>query len=172
MIWENPLGQGIGRWGTIGGTFGNPSDPGLFVEVMIQAWVVDGGIPLLLFYGTAITLAMINTFRIALRSRDGEIRFWAAVVFASNLSVIATCFSYVTFVATIGMQFWLLSAVVHAADCRLREEAAAAVRARLAGSQGQGPSPAAPPPPRSFPAAPPPPGYPPTGPGLAQPAPP
>ena len=62
---------------------------------------------------------MANTLRVALRSRDAEIRFWAAVVLASNLSVVATCFSYITFVTPIGLQFWLLSAVVHAADVLL-----------------------------------------------------
>ena len=71
--------------------------------------------------------------------KDRELKFWAAVIFASNLSVIATCFSYVTFVAAIGMQFWLLAAVVHAVDHRIREETAAAARARLASSQAQAP---------------------------------
>jgi hypothetical protein len=171
-IWANPVGVGLGWWGTIYGTLGDKSKPNPYwVEVMISAWVYDGGFPLLILYVGAIVVTMFDTLRIALRTKDPELKFWAAVVFASNLSVIATCFSYVTFVATIGMQFWLLSAVVHAADCRFREEAAAAARVRLAGSQGQVPAPSAPPPPRPFPAAPPP-GYPPTGPGLAQPAPP
>jgi hypothetical protein len=172
VIWDNPVGVGLGWWGTIYGTLGDKSKPNPYwIEVMIPAWVYDGGFPLLILYVGAIIVTMLDTLRIALRTKDRELKFWAAVVFASNLSVIATCFSYVTFVATIGMQFWLLSAVVHAADCRFREEATATARARLAGSQGQGPAPAAPPPPRPFPAAPPP-GYPPTGPGLAQPAPP
>jgi hypothetical protein len=128
-MWEDPLGQGIGRWGTISRVFGPLTDRGVFVELMIQGWVVDGGIPLLFLYSVAIAAAMTNIMRIALRSRDRDIRFWAAVVFASNLSVIATCFSYVTFIGVIGTQFWFLTAVVHAADWRSRQEAAAA-RAR------------------------------------------
>jgi hypothetical protein len=172
VVWDNPVGVGLGWWGTIYGTLGDKSKPNPYwIEVMISAWVYDGGFPFLILYVGAIAVAMLDTLRIALRAKDSALKFWAAVVFASNLSVLATCFSYVTFVATIGMQFWLLSAVVHAADCRFREEAAAAARARLAASQGQGPASAAPPPPRPFPVAPPP-GYPPTGPGLAQPTPP
>jgi hypothetical protein len=151
MMWQDPLGQGIGRWGTIGGTFGNPNDRGVFVEIMIQAWVVDGGIPLLLSYGIAIALAMTRTFQIALRSRDREIRFWAAVVFASNLSVIATCFSYVAFIGVMGTQFWFLSAVVHAADCRVRQDAAAQARRSLARPTPAPPRPPGPPP-RPYPA--------------------
>jgi hypothetical protein len=167
VIWENPLGIGLGWWGTIYTTLGDKNKPNPYwIEVMVSAWVYDGGFPFLILYVGAIVVTMLDTLRIALRAKDRELKFWAAVVFASNLSVLATCFSYVTFVATIGMQFWLLAAVVHAAECRLREEAAAAARARLAGSKGQGPAPAPP-----FPAALPP-GYPPTGPGLTQPAPP
>jgi hypothetical protein len=97
---------------------------------MWPAWVMDGGIPLMVLYITAIFFAMLNTLRIALRSRDKEVAFWAAVVFASNLSVLATCFSYVTFVSSIGLQFWLLAAVVHAADVRVRSSAAASARPR------------------------------------------
>jgi hypothetical protein len=125
---ENPIGVGLGWWGTIYGALGDKSHPSrVWVEVMIPAWVIDGGLPLLVLYAGAICLAMGNTLRVALRSRDAEVRFWAAVVLASNLSVVATCFSYVTFVTAIGLQFWLLAAVVHAADVRSR---VAAPRAR------------------------------------------
>jgi hypothetical protein len=156
-MWESPMGAGLGWWGTIYGAFGDKSRPStVWVEVMIPAWIVDGGIPLLGLYVGAIFVAMGNTLRVALRSRDPEIRFWAAVVLASNLSVVATCFSYVTFVTAIGLQFWLLAAVVHAADVRSR---AAAPRAR--------PRPAAVPP--SYPAMPP--FYPAMPPGPAPPPP-
>ena len=97
---------------------------------------------------------MANTLRIALRCRDREVAFWAAVIFASELSIVATCFSYVTFVTAIGLQFWFLAAVIHAADYRVR---LAARRARPSAS-----------PPRPTPAYPP---GPPGPPGWPQPAP-
>ena len=155
MIWEDPLGHGLGRWGTISSSFGDPMDRGIFVEVMIQAWAVDGGIPLLLFYGLALVAAMLDTLRIALRSPDREVGFWAAVVFASNLSVIATCFSYVTFIGVIGTQFWFLAAVVHAADRQARQAASARPRPRR-GPARPAPAPSRPtgPPPSPYPAAP------------------
>ena len=65
-----------------------------------------------------------------MRSKDRDVAFWAAVVLASNLGVLATCFSYVSFLSSIGLQFWLLSAIIHAADRRAR---AAAPRPRPAG---------------------------------------
>jgi hypothetical protein len=144
MIWEAPLGSGIGRWGTVFANFGDRSRGSIWVEVMINAWVVDGGIPLLLLYNIAILLAMANTLRIALRCRDREVAFWAAVIFASELSILATCFSYVTFVTPTGMQFWFLAAVIHGADYRVR---LAARRARASSS----PSAARPPQPPGWP---------------------
>ena len=125
FMWEVPLGCGIGRWGTVVGLFGNVHDPGPWVEVMIPGWLADGGIPLLTLYFIAMGAAMLDTLRIALRSRDRDIRFWAAVVFASNLSTVATCFSWVTFITVIGAQFWFLAAAIHAADYQARREAVA-----------------------------------------------
>jgi hypothetical protein len=145
-MWEYPLGQGLGRWGSTNQAFGDRSRPSLWVEVMIPGWVADGGIPLLVLYNLGIALALLNTLRIALRSRDREVGFWAAVIFASELSILATCFSYVTFVAAIGMQFWFLAAVAHAADYRVRIEAAR--RARAAAPR---PAPAPPPRPPGWP---------------------
>ena len=119
-LWEYPFGAGLGWWGQIYGAFGDKSVPTRFwVEVMWPAWVIDGGFPLLFTYLAAIGFAMFDTIRIALRSKDKELRYWAAVIFASNLSVLATCFSYVTFVTAIGLQFWLLAASLHAADLRV-----------------------------------------------------
>ncbi len=133
LMWEHPVGYGLGWWGTIYGAFGL-KDPSrvLWIEVMWPAWIMDGGIPLLTFYVLAIAVALADSLRVALRSRDREVAFWAAVVLASNLSAVATCFSYVTFVTPIGIQFWFLAAVVHAADRRARDAAASAARAALA----------------------------------------
>jgi hypothetical protein len=48
------------------------------------------------------------------------VSFWGAVIVAQNLGLVATCFSYITFLSSIGMQFWLLAAVLHAADAQSR----------------------------------------------------
>jgi hypothetical protein len=155
LIWEDPLGQGLGRWGATFSAFGDRARGSLWVEVMINAWIIDGGIPLLVLYSIAVAIAMANTLRIALRSRDREVGFWAAVIFASELSIVATCFSYVTFVTAIGLQFWFLAAVIHAADYRVR------LAARKPSPSPSRPSPAYPPGP---------PGWPPPAPRPAAPA--
>jgi len=111
---------------------------------MWPAWILDGGMPLLFTYVLAVALAMFDTLRIALSTKDRELGFWAAVVFASNLSLVATTFSYVTFVSSIGMQFWFLAAAMHAADARCR-----AVKPKGKPRPGRSPvsRPATPPPP-------------------------
>jgi hypothetical protein len=144
------LGYGMGWWGMIYAIFGNKAVPTtIWVEVMWTAWVFDGGFPLLILYFGAITLAIRNSVRIALRTRDRDLGFWATVIAASNLSTLATCFSYPTFLTPIGVEFWFLSAALHAADFRLRA-AASKVKPRVS------PSPLSPPRVPPYPMAPPP----------------
>jgi len=126
LLWRLPLGAGLGRWGQISDYFGDGSTEAMWVEVMIPAWVVDGGLPLLILYPLALAAAMFDSARIALRCRDPELRYWAAVILAMNFGVIATCFSYVAFLSPYGLPFWLFSASLHAAD-------------KLAGDPGPGP---------------------------------
>ena len=116
LIWRMPLGNGLGNWGQINDYFGIQRPDAYWVEVMIPAWVVDGGLPLLLLYGGALAVAMFDSLRIALKSRDTDLRYWAAVIVAMNMGVIATCFSFVAFLAPLGLPFWLFSAALHDAD--------------------------------------------------------
>ena len=132
-IWEYPLGYGLGWWGQIHLIFSDPNRiTPVWVEVMIPAWIVDGGIPLLVGYCGAIVLAMFDTLRIALRSPDRDVAYWGVVIFAFNMSTVATCFSYITFLSPLGVQFWLLAALIHAADARARSEKAGAAPTRPA----------------------------------------
>ena len=48
--------------------------------------------------------------------------YWAAVICALNLSVVAGSFSACPFLANNGMGFWLSAAMLHAADLRIRQE--------------------------------------------------
>jgi hypothetical protein len=120
-IWENPLGYGLGWWGTVNVMFFTATKVStVWVEVMITAWIIDGGIPLLIAYGGAVVVATWNAGRIALTSKDPDVSFWATAVLGQNISAIALCFSFVTFLSPIGMQFWLLNAALHAADVQSR----------------------------------------------------
>jgi hypothetical protein len=146
LIWDYPLGYGLGWWGMIYATFRNPNrfSP-IWVEVMIPAWIYDGGAPLLVLYVGAVVVAVLNSLRIALRSNDPDVSFWAAVVVALDVSTVALCFSFVAFVNPIGLQFWLLNAALHAADALARARPlrlpAAARRPRLPRPWPPGPAP-------------------------------
>lgn len=126
VLWQYPLGYGMGWWGMTHAMFSDPSrfSP-VWVEVMIPAWIYDGGLPLLIGYGGAVTVAMVDTIRIALTSHDRDVAFWATVVVALNLSILATCMSFLTFLSPIGLQYWLLAATVHGADRQARVAASA-----------------------------------------------
>jgi hypothetical protein len=124
VLWEYPLGYGMGWWGMIHSSFGDPQRPTpIWVEVMWPAWIYDGGFPLLVGYVGALVVAMLDSIRITLRCKDREVAYWGAVIVAFNLSILATCFSFVPFLSPIGIPFWLLAATLHAADARTRPAA-------------------------------------------------
>ncbi len=123
LMWRWPLGGGLGRWGMVHYYFGDRSlaqDRGgaFWVEIQWTGWVVDGGIPLMFMYAAAIVAAMLSMLKIALRCRDPETAFWAAVLFALGLSTMAQCFVACPFISPSGLQFWILTAMVHAAGER------------------------------------------------------
>ena len=123
VIWQFPLGGGLGRWGMVNHYFGDktlPLDRGgpFYVEIQWTAWAIDGGIPLMFMYFAAIVMAMLSMLKIALRCRDPELAFWAAVLFALGLNTIAGGFVGCPFISPLGMQFWIMTAMVHAAGER------------------------------------------------------
>ena len=131
QVWDHPLGYGLGWFGMVYTAFRDPLRPTpVWVEVMIPAWIMDGGIPLLVGYFGALVVALFDSFRVASTTRDPGLKFWAAVVVSLNLSILANCFSFVTFLSPIGPQFWLLAAALHAADARSRARPDRAASAR------------------------------------------
>jgi hypothetical protein len=123
MLWLWPLGAGMGRFGVIGGQFGNPAvsfEKGgiMYVEIQWQAWCLEGGAPLMFMYSAAIAVAMISMLHVAFRCRDPDLAFWGAVNFAMSVGTIAGCFVGQPFEGPSGAQFWMLTAVIHAAAQR------------------------------------------------------
>jgi len=118
LISDYPLGAGLARWGMMRYYFGDPAkldSTELFAEVQPNAWILDGGVFLLFFYGAALVATAIYDLRLvqSLASRDD--RLWSAAVVAANFGTLVLVFSFVPFGTAAGMQFWFLEGALHGA---------------------------------------------------------
>ncbi|MDB4906963.1 MAG: hypothetical protein JWO05_1747 [Gemmatimonadetes bacterium] len=114
---EFPLGAGLGRWGMMNAYFGDPTSgvQPLWAEIQWVAWILDGGLPLMLAYLATVCYTLLITWRIArFRWADASLSYWATMVFANGVGTLALTFSYPVFLSQPGMEFWLLQAVVFA----------------------------------------------------------
>ncbi len=113
-----PLGAGLGRWGMMNNYFGDNSDPNtsmIWAEEQFTAWLLDGGVPLILVYLYAVVLTVLFAYRLSLSRIDPEMAIFAAVICAYDVGALATCFSYPFFGSQSGMEFWMINAVLFAA---------------------------------------------------------
>jgi hypothetical protein len=124
LIYEFPLGAGVGRWGMIYAYFGDPTiwqyQP-IYVEIQPTGWLLDGGVLMWLFYGGAIAAAMRFSYRLAGAS-EGALRDLATMVFCVQLMIAGLCFTGPVFNTQVGLQFWLVTAVLYGAGRPLIEE--------------------------------------------------
>ena len=110
---ESPFGMGLGRWGMMNAYFGDPAmpdSPPLWVEVQWTAWAVDGGVPLMVAYVLALVIALGTAGRCAALAADPWVAGWGAFMVAYDVATLAMTFSYVPFIAQIGLEFWMLNA--------------------------------------------------------------
>lgn len=117
-----PLGAGLGRWGQVFFRLGDHGRPSIWVEIQPTAWLVDGGIPLLVGYPLAMCVGMYAMVRVARTCPDREVGAWAVPIAALSLSVFAICLSGVPFATATGAQFWMLLSAMWAADQLARRE--------------------------------------------------
>ncbi len=114
-----PLGAAPGRWGMMDVYFGDPDRPDsapLWAEIQPTGWLFDGGVPLWLLYGAALFSSMVFLFRVARSSRYGAVvPFAATLAFCINFNIIGASFSGPTFNTAMGLQYWLLVALVYGA---------------------------------------------------------
>jgi hypothetical protein len=120
LVDKYPFGAGLARWGMMRGYFGDPSNldsTALWAEVQPNAWMLDGGLPLVLLYSIALLVTVAAEWRLVARL-SGEDRLWAATVVAVNVGTLALVFSFVPFTTQVGLQFWFLEGVLHGAMIR------------------------------------------------------
>ena len=117
-MFDYPLGAGLGRWGMMSVYFGEPGNwqfPSLHVEIQPTGWLYDGGIPMWVLYGTAIVLAMRHSYRIAVM-RDHPLHELANMALSVQVLIVGLCFTGPVFNTQLGILFWLMTAVVFAAQ--------------------------------------------------------
>jgi len=109
---KNPWGFGLGRWGTIGDYFGdrfNPIIRPIWVEIQWTAWVVDGGVPMVIAYVGAIFMAMQVIWSIISREVKADLVVWGSLILAYDVGAVAITFNYPLFIGQGGMEFWILN---------------------------------------------------------------
>ena len=121
LLFRFPLGAGLGRWGMMQEYFGDPlseNAPPIWAELQPNAWILDGGLLLVVFYVGALVITTRYNVRLIERPPHRGMRWLASIVMAANAGVIALIFGFTPFTNQIGMQYWLLTGVLHGAALR------------------------------------------------------
>jgi hypothetical protein len=109
LLWEYPLGSGMGRWGMMYSYFGqNPSVSALWAEIQVTGWLFDGGIPLCFLYLGAITISLLAVYRISVSNPDSNLAMTARGIFCLNFMTAANLLAGPSFNTQNGMIFWVL----------------------------------------------------------------
>ncbi|HXG54996.1 MAG TPA: hypothetical protein VNJ03_06415 [Vicinamibacterales bacterium] len=122
MLFEYPLGAGLGRWGMAAGYFGTGSVPSIWAEIQITGWMIDGGVPMLVLYGGALVATSYAEFRIARKMHLPRLAACGAVAFAANLGTAVMIISFTPFVTQIGIQYWFFAGALHGVVCAARAQ--------------------------------------------------
>jgi hypothetical protein len=128
LLPQYPLGAGLGRWGMMSSYFGDPynaASPPIWAEIQWTAWLIDGGIPLMLAASTGMFLALREASRAAVSGIPAlrELSGLSGIFLGYSLGVIALTFNACPFAGTVGIDFWLFNAAFFAAVSRARRSA-------------------------------------------------
>ena len=110
LLPEYPLGAGLARWGMMNAYFGglNRAAYPIWAEIQWTGWLLDGGVPLVIFYPLAVAIAAWNTYRAAFYSPDEWLSGWGLLLVAYSVGLFAQTFGSVPFSSQFGLEFWLL----------------------------------------------------------------
>jgi hypothetical protein len=115
MLFEHPLGAGVGRWGMAAVYFGNftqLSRP-LWAEIQFTGWMIDGGILMIVLYCGALVVTALTQWKVAMLEAYPRLNTCAAAVLSANLGTAVLIFSFTPFVTQIGIQYWFLAGALH-----------------------------------------------------------
>lgn len=111
-LFEYPFAAGLARWGMAAAYYGSRGS-GLWAEIQLTGWLIDGGVAMLVLYGGALFLVARSQYRIARLTQYPRMAACAAVVFALSIGPMAMSLSFTPFVTQIGIQFWFLAGALH-----------------------------------------------------------
>lgn len=118
LLYQFPLGAGLGRWGMMHVYFGDPTlwqSPPIHVEVQLTGWLLDGGVPLWLLYGGALLMALHYSYRAAVRAPTPAAQDIATIVLGLQLTVVCLCLTGPVFNTQLGILFWAMTGALFGA---------------------------------------------------------
>jgi hypothetical protein len=119
LLFEYPAGAGLARWGMMRPYFGdenNLESPPLWAELQPNAWMLDGGVVLLVFYSFAVLANLRSQFKMVREARSQGMKFSTCAIAAINLITVALIFGYTPFTNQAGVQYWFLSGALQSAS--------------------------------------------------------
>jgi hypothetical protein len=117
MLFDHPLGAGVGRWGMAAAYFGNFTQlvTPLWAEIQFTGWMIDGGVLMIALYCGALIVTGTTQWRVAMMQQYPRLNTCAAAVLSTNLGIALLIFSFTPFVTQIGLQYWFLAGALHGA---------------------------------------------------------
>jgi hypothetical protein len=107
-----PFGAGLARWGVMTNYAGGIGSRRLWAEIQPAAWILDGGLVLLVLYGTALLSTLRWHVRLLARLREPNDRLSASAVVAANVGSLVLVATFVPFTTQLGLQFWFLEGLL------------------------------------------------------------
>ena len=120
LLYQYPLGAGLGRWGMASGYFAsaNPSSTSIWAEIQFTGWMIDGGVLMIAVYMGALITTTLSQWKIAKETHHPRLAVCAAVMLAANLGPAIMIISFTPFVTQVGIQYWFLAGALHGVACR------------------------------------------------------
>ncbi len=114
LLYQFPLGAGLGRWGMMQVYFGDPTmwqAPPIHVEIQPTGWLLDGGVPLWVAMGAALVMALRTTYLVAVHAAE-TLQDAATAIVCLQLAVLCLCLTGPVFNTQLGIQFWAVTGAV------------------------------------------------------------
>jgi len=115
LLYQFPLGAGLGRWGMMQVYFGDASmwqSPPIHVEIQITGWLLDGGVLMWLLYGGALLSAVRLAYILAFQGATDSLQYFGTMVLAIQMTTIGLCFTGPVFNTQLGIEFWTVTAAL------------------------------------------------------------